>query len=147
LPPSNQPENLRGCVPSTVSRLNRIHALPPCQAGRWILQNQPANARVAAFDIGKISYVLDRPVVDLGGLVDPVYEPYLRSGRAPLYLEERHVSLVVLPSGGLAGQLGFSQSQLENANRAQFCYPPHEWLVSLKYAGTAEQCQVIYIFP
>jgi hypothetical protein len=126
-----------------IGHINDTHG----KAAEWILQNQPADARVAAFDIGKISYVLNRPIVDLGGLADAAYEPYLRSGRAPLYLEDRHVGVVVLPSGGLGGQLGFSPYQLENAKRTQFCYTPHEWLVGLKYTATAEQCQVIYTFP
>jgi hypothetical protein len=123
-----------------IGHINETHGA----AAQWIIQNQPADTRVAAFDIGKISYVLNRPVVDLGGLADAAYEPYLRSGRAPVYLQDRHVRVVVLPSGGLAGQLGFSPSLLEGAKRTQFCYAPHEWLVGLRYTATAERCQVIY---
>jgi hypothetical protein len=126
-----------------IGHINGTHG----RAAQWILQNEPANAPVAAFDIGKISYVLNRPIIDLGGLADASYEPYLRSGSAPLYLEDRHVGLVVLPSGGLAAQLGFSQSQLENAKVAQFCNTPHEWLVGFKYTSNAEQCQIVYKFP
>jgi hypothetical protein len=126
-----------------IGHINDTHG----KAAQWIIQNEPANEQVAALDMGKISYVLNRPVVDLGGLVDPAYEPYLRSGRAPLFLEERHVSLVVLPSGGLPSQLGFSPSQLENAKLTQFCSTPHEWLVGFRYTSHAGECQVIYKFP
>jgi hypothetical protein len=125
-----------------IGHINDTHG----KAAQWIIQNQPANEQVAALDMGKISYVLNRPVVDLGGLVDPAYEPYLRSGHAPLFLEERNVSLVVLPSGGLPSQLGFSPSQLENAKLTQFCSPPHEWLVGFRYTSHAGECQVIYKF-
>jgi hypothetical protein len=39
--------------------------------GRWLEKNTPADALVAAFDIGAIGYYSHRRILDLGGLVNP----------------------------------------------------------------------------
>jgi hypothetical protein len=66
--------------------------------GKWLAANIPANEPIAAFDIGAIGYEFGRrPVVDLGGLVDASYLPYLRSGHVTPYLRDHRVAVVVLP--------------------------------------------------
>lgn len=125
-----------------IGHINDTHG----KAVQWVLQNEPATARIAALDIGKISYALNRPVVDLGGLADPAYLPYLIGERAPLYLASQHVNLVVLPSGPLAGRLGFSQSELARSKVAEFCSPPVPWHVGYTYTANAEPCQIVYRF-
>jgi hypothetical protein len=126
-----------------IGQINNTHG----KAAQWILQNQPATARIAAFDIGRISYALNRPIVDLGGLADPAYDPYLISGRAPLYLASQHVNVVVLPGGVLSRGLGFSQSALARTKLAEFCVPLDRWRVGFMYTANAEPCQVLYRVP
>ncbi len=116
------------------------------RTAEWLLQTPPAT-RIAAFDIGRISFMLRRPIVDLGGLTDPAYVPYLMTGTAPLYLTKQQVNLVVLPSGPFGSQLGFSQSELARLKVAEFCTPPEVWSIGVSYTGNAEQCQIIYRFP
>jgi hypothetical protein len=45
---------------------------------RWVEANTPADARIAAHDIGALGYFGDRPLVDLAGLTDPELIPILR---------------------------------------------------------------------
>lgn len=116
------------------------------RAAQWLLK-APPTSRIAAFDIGRMSFVLKRPIVDLGGLTDPDYVPYLITGRAPLYLTKQHVNLVVLPSGPSGSQLGFSQSELARSKVAEFCSPPELWGIGVSYTANALQCQIIYRFP
>jgi hypothetical protein len=102
----------------SIEHINSSHG----KAAEWLLRTLPST-RIAAYDIGRISFALKRPIVDLGGLTDPAYVPYLITGRAPLYLAKQQVNLVVLPSGPFASQLGFSQSELARSKVAEFCSP------------------------
>ena len=47
-------------------------------SARWVAANVPSDARLAAHDIGALGYVLDRPFIDLAGLVSPEVIPFLR---------------------------------------------------------------------
>lgn len=126
----------------SIEHINSSHG----RAAEWLLQ-APPNVRIAALDIGRISFALKRPIVDLGGLTDPAYVPYLMAGRAPLYLSKQQVNLVVLPSGPFGSQLGFSQSELARSKLAEFCTPLETWRVGVSYTANAAQCQIIYRFP
>ncbi|MBI3244734.1 MAG: hypothetical protein HYZ49_20850 [Chloroflexi bacterium] len=55
----------------------------------------------AAFDIGALRYYSRRPLVDLGGLIDPALGEWFRAGELDRYLMERGVTCVFLP--GRAG--------------------------------------------
>jgi hypothetical protein len=57
--------------------------------GNWVRANTPAEARLALNDVGAITYVSRREVVDLMGLVTPNIIPYRRAGEAGVlrYLE------------------------------------------------------------
>jgi hypothetical protein len=66
--------------------------------GRWLAANLPADATVASFDIGAIAWFSGLHVIDLGGLTDPGFTPYLFTGRAAEYLRARHAGWLVLPS-------------------------------------------------
>ena len=72
----------------------------------WIRDNYPPDTRMAVFDIGAIGYFANIHVVDLGGLVDRNYLPYLISGRVPDYLHERGVEYVILPHTGSETHFG-----------------------------------------
>jgi hypothetical protein len=123
-----------------VGHINRTHG----KMGEWMLQNLPPDADVAAFDIGRISYTWDRNLLDLGGLVDPSYVPYLTSGHVPEYVEEHHVQYVVLPSRA-ADELGFTHSpSLMMTRLSEFCSPYAPWVLGFRYTIHALECQELY---
>jgi hypothetical protein len=127
-----------------IAHINNTHGL----AARWLLHNVPANSNVATYDIGRISYDLDRRIVDLGGLVDPSYFPYLQSHRVRTYLREQHADYLVVPSGGFEPELGFpGSSQAQLTKLAEFCSPQESWYIGWLYTVHAEQCQIIYKLP
>jgi hypothetical protein len=104
------------------------------------LANAP-DGRTAAFDFGRISYTSKNQIIDLGGLTDPSFVPYMVAGRAPDWVNERHVQFIVLPSGKIPSLLGF---RLLPPEEIRFCTPFAAWAVAVKYTGNAEQCQIIY---
>lgn len=59
----------------------------------------PANAKVATFDLGGIGWIARRPLVELGGLVDPATVDVIASGRAAELLRREAVDYVVVPVG------------------------------------------------
>lgn len=122
-----------------IAHINNTHA----QAARWLISNAPPTAKVAAFDIGRISYDWHHPIIDLGGLVDPSYTPYLLNHRVPAYVQQQHADYLILPSGTFASDLGFSQLPISTMV-AEFCSTHDVWDVSWLYTGNAEQCQTIY---
>ena len=123
-----------------IAHINNTHG----KMALWIIQNLPPNPPIAAFDIGRISYDLGRGILDLGGLVDPDYVPYLTSGRIPEYLEQRHVQYVVLPSKA-ADEFGFTHNPtLKMKKLAEFCSPYDPWILGFRYTIHAMQCQELY---
>jgi hypothetical protein len=45
---------------------------------RWVEQNTPPGARIAAHDIGALGYFGQRDLLDLAGLVSPDVIPFIR---------------------------------------------------------------------
>ena len=123
-----------------IGHINRTHG----EMGEWMLQNLPSNADVAAFDIGRISFTWDKGLLDLGGLVDPTYVPYLTSGRIPEYLQEHHVQYVVLPSKA-ADEFSFKRDpELTMTKLSEFCSPYDPWIIGFRYTIHAMECQELY---
>jgi hypothetical protein len=123
-----------------IAHINNTHG----EMADWMLQNLPPNANVAAFDIGRISYTWGRGLLDLGGLVDPSYVPYLTSGHIPQYLEDRHVQYVILPSKA-ADEFGFTHDpSLRMTKLAEYCSPYDPWIIGFRYTIHAMQCQELY---
>ncbi len=67
---------------------------------RWVAQNVPAGATIAAHDIGALGYFDHHPLVDLAGLVSPDVIPVVRNESAlAVFMDERNVQyLVTFPS-------------------------------------------------
>jgi hypothetical protein len=123
-----------------IAHINNTHG----KMALWMLRNLPPDAEVAAFDIGRISYTWDKPLLDLGGLVDPSYVPYLISRHIPEYLREHHVQYVVLPSKA-ADEFGFTDDlSLTMTKLSEFCSPYDPWIVGFRYTIHAMQCQELY---
>lgn len=123
-----------------IAHINDTHG----EMAKWMLENLPPDAKVAAFDIGRISYTWGMGLLDLGGLVDPAYVPYLTSGRIPQYLEGRHVQYVVLPSKA-AEEFGFTHDpSLTMTKLAEFCSSYDPWIIGFRYTIHAMRCQELY---
>jgi hypothetical protein len=58
-----------------VDNINQMHVA----IGQWVAENTPSDAVLALNDIGAITYVSRREVVDLAGLVTPEVVPMLRA--------------------------------------------------------------------
>ena len=58
-----------------VGNINQMHVA----LGHWVAENTPPDAILALNDIGAITYISERPVVDLAGLITPEVIPLLRS--------------------------------------------------------------------
>ncbi|MDQ7029552.1 MAG: hypothetical protein Q9O62_07120 [Ardenticatenia bacterium] len=77
-------------------------AIITCEAvetARWVAQNTPTDALIAAHDIGALGYFASRPLLDLAGLVSPEVIPIIRDEAALAdYLAARGADyLVVAP--------------------------------------------------
>ncbi len=110
----------------------------------WIQQNVPPDASIASFDIGRISYERKgKAVIDLGGLADSAYIPYLESGHIEAYLVKEHVDYVVLPSN-MPSLLGISTGHGLGPPLAEYCSPEGPWLFGYMATHHAAPCQTIY---
>ncbi len=62
----------------------------------WIAANVPADALLAAHDIGAVGYFAPRPLLDTAGLVSPEAIPYFHDEAAMwAYLQERDVAFLM----------------------------------------------------
>ena len=79
-----------------VDNINEMHVA----LGRWAVAHTPPDALLALNDIGAITYVSERPVVDLAGLVTPEVVPLLRlpdrDSHLAALLAERDVQYVLI---------------------------------------------------
>jgi arabinofuranosyltransferase len=79
-----------------VDNINEMHVA----LGHWVAENTSPDAVLALNDIGAITYVSGRPVVDLAGLVTPEIVPILRSpdrdARLLDFMARRDVQYVVI---------------------------------------------------
>ncbi len=63
---------------------------------RWVAANAPADAVVAAHDIGALGYFYPRQFIDLAGLVTPEVIPFMRDeGRLREFLFSRHATFAI----------------------------------------------------
>lgn len=66
-------------------------------AGNYLRDEIPEGNLCAAFDVGALRYYSRRPLVDLGGLVDPDLIQWFLEGRMDQYLSENHVKCLAVP--------------------------------------------------
>ncbi len=63
---------------------------------KWVNENTPAGALIAAHDIGALGYFARRPLLDLAGLVSPEVIPFIRDEtRLARYLDARDAGYLV----------------------------------------------------
>jgi hypothetical protein len=112
----------------------------------WTNDHLPGDAKIASFDIGRISY--DRatdPVVDLGGLADHSYLPYLMAGNIAPYLSQQRVQYVMVPSGMLP-LFGLDSPRLTGQPLVTFCSPQQVWRLGYENTHHAQICQTMFRF-
>jgi hypothetical protein len=67
---------------------------------KWLRDNTPDNALIAAHDIGAIGYYAERPILDLAGLVSPEVVPLLADEKAMAdYINQQEVDYLVTAPG------------------------------------------------
>jgi len=63
---------------------------------KWVAQNIPPNAIIAAHDIGALGYFDQHQLIDLAGLVSPEVIPFMRNEtRLAMYLNQRGASYLI----------------------------------------------------
>lgn len=63
---------------------------------RWLEANTPSGALIAIHDIGVVGYLLDRPLLDLAGLITPEVVPFIADeARLLAFMEEKGADYVV----------------------------------------------------
>ncbi len=70
-----------------VEQINSVHVV----TARWVATNVPPDEPVAAFDIGALGFLSERPVVDLSGLTRPELMAELLQGDGWSYLRAQGV--------------------------------------------------------
>ena len=115
----------------------------------WINQNYPPETPMAVFDIGAVGYYGHINVVDLGGLVDHNYLPYLVHRRVADYLHERNVQYIILPHTG--SDTHFADLLNLRQNPSLRLVPIHTegadpalWRNGFDYTGNAFREQTLY---
>lgn len=89
------------------ANLEHMHSVR-IRAAQYVNSTLPADSRIAAFDVGAIRYYTGRPILDLGGLIDPALgDVYRAEGRLDGYLADRGVQYIVLPGRAGAWQDGW----------------------------------------
>ena len=90
----------------------------------YLNANYPPDTKMGVFDIGAIGYFSHIDLIDLGGLVDRNYLPYLLSGRVPQYLQEKGVNYVILAHNGPEGDVDGTGSPTRFGDALHFFHNP-----------------------
>lgn len=118
--------------------------------GELLIDKMPPQSKVAAFDIGRMGYLYGGSLVDLGGLTDNSFIPYLREHRLINYLEDRNIPFFVWPSNpdgssNVPNIFVFTpESRRQMIAIASFCAPVKEYHLSDEATGLAAPCQTLY---
>jgi hypothetical protein len=66
------------------------------RTARWVAENLPEDALVAAHDIGALGYFDSHELIDLAGLVSPEVIPFIRDEtRLAAYLDQQGVDYLI----------------------------------------------------
>lgn len=126
-------------------------------AGEYIREQIPEGETCAAFDVGALRYYVQRPLVDLGGLVDPDLVEWHLAGKFDQYLIENDVDCLVVPGRSgttedgvidILKESGLSQSNMYKLKQVKvFQIDRQRWLVgyqpTLNYQATVTVYKLI----
>lgn len=101
---------------------------------RWVAENTPSQALIAAHDIGALGYFGQRRLLDLAGLISPEVIPFIRDeDRLAAYLDQRRATYLVTfpgwyPRLAQRGRLLFSTQapyspRMGGENMAVYAWP------------------------
>jgi hypothetical protein len=90
----------------------------------YLNDHYPAGTKMGVFDIGAIGYFSHIDLIDLGGLVDRNYLPYLLSGRVPQYLQEKGANYIILAHNGPEGDVDGTGSPTRFGDALHFFHNP-----------------------
>jgi len=144
----------RGVTEAATTHINSVHR----RAAAWIAAKVPAEEPIAAYDIGALAWELPgRRVIDLGGLVDPAYLPFMRARAAWQYLDLQHVRWVAVPERApdtppqivapLALALGLFANDRPGIERWSASTPMAVWSVGWNSVGHAYPQIGVYEIP
>jgi len=143
-----------------VALRDSIYNIDNChlKMAEYVDAHYPPGTPMGVFDIGTIGYFSHIDLIDLGGLVDRQYLPYLLSGRVPQYLEERGANYIIIahngPEGAYDGTDGVTRFgdalhffhnpalRLEEIHTEGIDYPT--WYSSYLYTQHAYRFQTLY---
>jgi hypothetical protein len=144
----------------SVGLRDSIYNIDNChlKMAEYLNDHYPAGTKMGVFDIGTIGYFSHIDLVDLGGLVDRNYLPYLISGRVPQYLEERGVDYVLLAHNGPEGAYDGTGEPTRFGDALRFFHNPAvrldeihtegidypTWYSSYQYSQHAYRLQTLY---
>jgi hypothetical protein len=95
------------------------------RTAQWARASLPPSARIACFDIGSLGFFSGRHIIDLGGLIDPAVDPYLRDKRVGPYLkEQRATHYIELGTPGSERLTGVRQDEGKLYDLAPLAYFP-----------------------
>jgi hypothetical protein len=70
------------------------------ETARWVNENLPPDAIIAAHDIGAMGFFADRQIIDLAGLISPEVIPFIRDeDQLSTYLDENNTDYLVIFPG------------------------------------------------
>ena len=135
----------RSALRDSIADINSTHV----RLAHWIDQSYASGTPMAVFDIGAIGYYAHIHLVDLGGLVDRNYLPYLVHRRVPDYLRDRGIHYVILPHTGSDTHFGDLLNLLHNPEVRLVPIhtegaDPTVWQNGFAYTGNAFRQQTLY---
>jgi hypothetical protein len=130
---------------------------------KWLNENLPPSTRVASYDIGGIGFFANNQIIDLGGLTDPKFVPYLYSGSSAKFLKDQNIEWVVISAGeamrtavmqtaiktsycdGMTERLKLCDSaEMHKTYVVSFMTPNDVWDRAWRATYHADQAQVLY---
>ena len=127
-----------------------IIAATHSKMGQLLVDTLPPQSKVAAFDIGRMGYIYGGRLVDLGGLTDSSYLPYMQKHRLMDYLIAKDIPYFVWPSNpdgtsGVPQVFVFTPDIKRRITRiASFCAPQDAYIISYRVTDLAAPCQTLY---
>jgi hypothetical protein len=123
-------------------------------AADYLREQLPEGETCAAFDVGALRYYGQRPLVDLGGLIDPDLMQWFTEGRFDRYLVENQVTCLAIPGRtgiptdgvvDIAQESGLTQSSLFELQQEKVYQIDRErWLVGYQPTVNYQATVTIY---
>jgi hypothetical protein len=123
-------------------------------AAKYIRDQVPRDRVCAASDIGAVRYYGDRPIVDLGGLIEPGLYHWFLEGKSDQYLYDHGVTCLILPGRAgtnedgvydIASLLGVTQSKLFSLDEQRvFQIDRDRWLLGYYPVVNSQATVTIY---